>query len=248
MLKTYEPTHTLKQVGDNIWIVDGSVIKMNFLFIKVPFTTRMTIIRLSNGKLWCHSPIEPHAELFKEINGLGEVAYLISPNKIHYAYINQWEKAYPKAVSFASPGVKERALSQNCTINFTRDLLENPPAEWAGEIDQLIFKGSPVLEEVVFFHQASKVLILTDLIENFEREKTDSRFWKGVQKLGKIAAPDGQTPLDYRLSFTNRKVARACLEKMLSWEPEKIIVAHGRWFEKDGVTELRRAFRWLGKV
>jgi hypothetical protein len=32
---------------------------------------------------------------------------------------------------------------------------------------------------------------------------------------------------------------------MLAWEPEKVIVANGRWYERDDTKELRRAFRRL---
>jgi hypothetical protein len=32
---------------------------------------------------------------------------------------------------------------------------------------------------------------------------------------------------------------------MLAWKPEKVIMAHGRWYERGGTEELRRAFRWL---
>ena len=32
---------------------------------------------------------------------------------------------------------------------------------------------------------------------------------------------------------------------MLSWGPEKVIMAHGRPYERGGAAELRRAFRWL---
>jgi hypothetical protein len=32
---------------------------------------------------------------------------------------------------------------------------------------------------------------------------------------------------------------------MIQWNPERIILAHGRRYEKNGVHELRRAFRWL---
>jgi hypothetical protein len=32
---------------------------------------------------------------------------------------------------------------------------------------------------------------------------------------------------------------------MIAWQPEKVVMAHGRWYERDGVAELRRAFRWL---
>jgi len=38
---------------------------------------------------------------------------------------------------------------------------------------------------------------------------------------------------------------RACLKQMLDWQPEKIILAHGRCYETGGTDELRRAFRWL---
>ena len=36
------------------------------------------------------------------------------------------------------------------------------------------------------------------------------------------------------------------MEKMIAWRPEKVIMAHGRPYERDGTAELRRAFRWLG--
>ena len=39
--------------------------------------------------------------------------------------------------------------------------------------------------------------------------------------------------------------ARASLAQMLAWQPEKIILAHGRCYERDAVAELKRAFRWL---
>jgi hypothetical protein len=32
---------------------------------------------------------------------------------------------------------------------------------------------------------------------------------------------------------------------MIGWNPERIVIAHGRWFETDGTAELRRAFGWL---
>ena len=32
---------------------------------------------------------------------------------------------------------------------------------------------------------------------------------------------------------------------MIGWDPERIILAHGKWYERGGADELRRAFRWL---
>ncbi|MFC6463415.1 DUF4336 domain-containing protein [Marinilactibacillus sp. GCM10026970] len=242
----YEPLNTLKRVADNIWIVDGEVIHMNVLSVGIPFSTRMTIIKLADQSLWCHSPIQPSAELFKEIDKIGKVCHLVSPNKIHYAFIREWKTHYPEAVTWSSPGVEKRAASQKIEVKFDRNLEDSPPVEWHKEINQLIFKGSHVVQEVVFYHKSSQTLILTDLIENFEPEYTTSSFWRCVHKLARISDPNGQTPIDMRLTFLGQKQqARDSFQRMLSWRPEKIILAHGRWYERNGTSELKRAFKWL---
>ena len=50
-----------------------------------------------------------------------------------------------------------------------------------------------------------------------------------------------------RLTFSGRKdAARVSFERMLAWEPDKVILAHhGHWYDRDGAAELRRAFRRL---
>lgn len=244
-VQIYEPINTLKEVAKNIWVVDGSIVKMSMYRTNIPFSTRMTIIKLNNGGLWCHSPIELTTQLKKQIDSLGKVDHLISPNKIHYAHINSWSEAYPKAISWASPGVKERAAQQNIIVNFNQDLVETSPVEWADEIEQLIFKGSRFMEEVVFFHRQSRTLILADLIENFEPNKLNF-LSKTLTSLAGCLDPDGKAPLDLRMTFFgNKKQARKSWEKMMQWQPEKIILAHGRWYNKNGMAELERAFRWL---
>ncbi len=82
----YEPINTLKSVAKNIWIVDGPEIT----FGHMPFSTRMTIIRLSSGDLFIHSPTPLPASLKAEVDKLGRVAHLVSPNFIHYWWIKEW--------------------------------------------------------------------------------------------------------------------------------------------------------------
>ena len=63
------------------------------------------------------------------------------------------------------------------------------------------------------------------------------------------ADPDGKAPIDLRLTFLGgKKEARSTFERMVGWEPEKVIMAHGRPYEREGTAELRRAFRWLGPL
>ena len=53
--------------------------------------------------------------------------------------------------------------------------------------------------------------------------------------------------MDLRLTFFGGKeAARASFERMVAWNPERVIMAHGRPYGRNGTAELRRAFRWLG--
>lgn len=72
----------------------------------------MTVVRLENGDLFLHSPVWYSQPLAAELEALGRIRHLVSPNWIHYAYIAEWADAYPDATAWASPKVRERARSQ----------------------------------------------------------------------------------------------------------------------------------------
>ncbi len=240
-IELYTPINCLKPVDENIWIVDGPTIR----FYGIPFPTRTTIVRLHSGDLFIHSPGHLTEPLIASIKKLGNVRHLVSPNKIHYWWIGTWSEAWPDAIKWASPGVAERAGKHS--ITFDKDLHEEAAPEWAEDIDQLIVHGGRFMEEVVFFHKASSTLILTDLIENFEPNKIRSGFTKFLAYLAGILAPDGKMPFDMRMTHWGRYgQLREAINKMLSWHPQRIIIAHGRWFETDGEAQLKRAFRWVG--
>jgi hypothetical protein len=245
-VELYEPINTLKPAGENLWLVDGPIVRMAFLGGTMPFPTRMVVVRLANGDLFLWSPTEPDDRLRAEIDALGPVRHLVSPNKIHYAHIATWKRAYPEATAWASPGVRERAASQRVDVFFDTDLGDLPEEVWVKDLDQLIFRGGRFMEEVVFFHRKTRTLILADLIENFEAEKVGGLHgW--LVRLAGAADPDGKAPIDLRLTFLGgKKEARSTFERMVGWEPEKVIMAHGRPYEREGTAELRRAFRWLG--
>ena len=245
-MELYEPINTLKPAGENLWLVDGPIVRMAFLGGTMPFPTRMVVVRLVNGELFLWSPTELDDRLRAEIDALGPVRHLVSPNKIHYAHIATWKRAYPEATAWASPGVRERAASQRVDVFFDADLGDLPEEVWVKDLDQLIFRGGRFMEEVVFFHRKTRTLILADLIENFEAEKVGGLHgW--LVRLAGAADPDGKAPIDLRLTFLGgKKEARSTFERMVGWEPEKVIMAHGRPYEREGTAELRRAFRWLG--
>lgn len=245
-IRLYTPLDVPKPLAENVWLVDGPAVRMAAFGTHLPFPTRMTIVRLANGDLWLHSPTAPSEPLRRRVEAMGRVAHLVSPNKIHYAHIAAWKAAYPEARAWASPGVRERAASQGIAVSFDAELGDAPPPDWEAELEQLVFRGSRFLDEVVFLHRASRTLLLADLIENFETD----HLRPGLRWLVRLAGslhPDGKAPVDLRLTFLGCKdEARACLRRMLAWQPERIVLAHGRCYLERGTEELRRAFRWLG--
>lgn len=230
----------IQKVADDIWIADGDEVS----WYGMPYTTRTTIVRLENGELWIHSPTKASEALLSEVNSLGAVKHLVSPNKIHHLFLEDWKEIFPDAILYASPGLKDKRPD----LKFDEDLKDCPSEAWKREIDQLIFKGSHVMEEVVFYHKSSRTLILTDLVENFHPNHFSGYKWV-LAKLTGIVSPNGKTPLDWRMSFVfGKKQARKCLHKMIAWNPTRIIVAHGECVSKDAVGFLKRSFSWVGRI
>jgi hypothetical protein len=238
----YPPLDTLKPVADEVWIVDGPEIGYGVGPLELPFPTRMTIVRLSGRRLFVHSPTRLTAELRHCLHALGEVAFIVAPNRIHYWWVPDFRFAFPQAEVWLAPRVREQAKGR---IDFrARELSGTDGYPWDEEMRTLPVAGD-FMTEVEFFHVASRTLILTDFIENFEAEKLG---WlpRLFARLGGVTAPEGSMPRDMRFSYRRQKPQlAAAVRQMIDWNPERVLIAHGRWFPADGAAELSRAFAWL---
>jgi len=242
-LLTYPPLNTLKAVADEIWIIDGPVIRFGAPGFRMPFSTRATIIRLEGGDLFIHSPTSFDAELKAEVDKIGTPRWLVGPNRLHYWWIPDWHAAYPDADIYLAPKTAEQAGAR---LDFDYCLLDRQSGyPWDRQIKTLPINGA-YMTEVAFLHGPSRTLVLTDLIENFEPQKTATLLTRFLIWAGGVRDPDGCTPRDMRLTFLRNKAqVKAAVETMVDWDPERIIIAHGRWYDRNGGAELRRAFRWI---
>jgi hypothetical protein len=240
---TYPPLNTLKSVADDIWIVDGPVIRFGPGIFRMPFPTRMTVIRLEGGSLFIHSPTSLDAKLTSEITAIGTPRWIVAPNRLHYWFVPQWRTAFPSADIYLAPRVREQAGGR---IDFPGKPLDRDSGyPWDTQIETLLVAGS-YMTEADFFHRASRTLILTDLIENFEPDRLASWLQRALTWLGGVQDPHGSMPRDMRITFATRKAdVAAAVRRMIAWDPERIILAHGRWYERDGRAQLIRAFGWL---
>jgi hypothetical protein len=236
--RPYAPLGVPKPFADDIWIVDGPEIRFDLAFLHIPFPTRMTVVRLPSGAVWLHSPIPAEDKLVERVAAIGPVAHIVAPNSIHYSWVGPWSARFPEARVWA---VSRLDGGAGARMPPHRILGQTPPPEWEGAIDQLVVEGSRVFE-ADFLHRPSRTLILTDLIENFEKERFHSRFYRWLAYLGGVIHPDGKTPSDLRRTFP-KAALRAAVERMIAWAPDRIILAHGLCYPDGAVAELRRAFR-----
>lgn len=239
---TYPPLNVLKMICDNVWIVDGPSIEFGPPLARMKFPTRMTIIRINEKDLLIHSPTPIADHLRAQIDTIGVPRWIIGPNKIHYWWIADWKYAFPAADVYLAPGIAQRAGARVQFPHFQLDKRVGYP--WDHHVLTMPVSGT-FMTEVVFFHRQSRTLVLTDLIENFEPGRLT--WWERVlARLGGITHPDGKMPRDMCITFLpQRKKLRQAVIEMISWKPDRIILAHGLWYEADGAGELKRAFRWL---
>ena len=238
---TYPPLDMPKPVADGLWIVDGGPQRVFGLEMPV----RMTVVRLGSGGLWLHSPTRFRPALPDALDRIGPIEHLVAPNVGHWTHVRGWQQEFPQATTWAAPVLRRRRQVKLSGPRIDHDLEDDPPEAWAREIDQIVLSGAGGYHEVAFLHRPSRTLVLTDLVVNLEAGKLPYAT-RAFARINGMLAPDGKGPLYLRASvLLNRRQAAAAARRMLDWAPERVIVAHGRWFEADGTARLARSLRWL---
>src|SRR5918993_3242039 len=102
---TYPPLDVPKPVAENVWIVDSGPHRM----LGLPMPVRMTVIRLGGGDLWLHSPTRFDEGLRREMEAVGRIRHLVAPSIAHWSFLQEWQRNCPDAVTWAAPGLRERA-------------------------------------------------------------------------------------------------------------------------------------------
>jgi hypothetical protein len=233
MLGMSERRPALRRLAQDIWVVERP---QRFYGLEVG--TRMTVIRLADGSLLLHSPVALDAELRRELDAVGRVRFAVAPNRVHHLYAGKVAEAYPEARLWVGPGLERKRPD----LVFDAVLGDEAPAEWKDQLDQVFFRGRPYENEVVFFHRASRTLILCDLAFNFgPRAAAPTRL---LMRLLRSYGRFGPSKLD-PLLIRDRRAARQSLERILGWDFDRVVVAHGDVLESGGHEALRQGYAWL---
>jgi hypothetical protein len=238
---TYPPLDRLKPVAEDVWIVDSGPLKAAGF---IPLPVRMTVIRIAEGGLLLHSPTRFDPGLKRQMDEIGPIRHIVSPNSAHWMFVKDWQRHAPDATVWAAPGLRERAQVRKSGIRLDRDLA--PSAEgWPAGLQQIHVPGAGGFREVCLFHAGSRTLVLTDLVQNLEPEKLPL-IVRPFAAVAGVTAPDGRAPV-YLRAIVRAKgdAAKSAARELVALQPERVIFAHGRWFQVDAAARLRRSLRWL---
>ena len=118
------------------------------------------------------------------------------------------------------------------------------PDAWADELDQALVRGNRFIWEVAFLDKPTKTLILTDLVENIGEHTEGTNWvlelwWKVVMDMWDNPKPAPE----YQMGWSDKAAAKKSLEKILAWDFDRVVLAHGENLENDAKEILREAWR-----
>jgi hypothetical protein len=217
-----------------LWTVDEPFAKAG-----IELGARMTVLKLPNGGLWLHSPIALTEALKRQLEALGPVQHLLSPNAFHYMGLEDAKGAFPAARVYSMAGTL-----RSIKIKPDEQLGDHVALAWRGELEQVIVRGEQVAkyEEAVFFDPVSRTLILTDLCFNLGPGRSGYTRMM-ARAMGVYGRPAPSKLVKFYLK--DRKLVRETIQKILKWDFDRIVLSHGDIVERGGKQHFRDAFDWL---
>ncbi len=230
----------LKQVDSCIWVAEQP---LKFLGLEVG--TRMTVILQSDGSLLLISPIKINCDLKQALDNLGTVKYIIAPNLFHHLYLEHSQQLYPQAKIIAPPGIETKQPNLEITYTFEQD-----PINFNGELEYIPFQGFQgfippkivKINEIVFFHPNSKTLIITDSAFNF-----GGNFPLTTQLASRIIGSNRSLKPSWleKIATQDKETTRKAINKILAWDFQRVIMAHGNIVEENAKEKLTAGYQWL---
>jgi hypothetical protein len=197
---------------------------------------RASIIKLENATILM-SPVEMSNDEIKSIRASETITDIISPSLFHHHFAKEAIDDFPQAHLWAAPGLKEKCPDVPWQKTLTVD-----PWPYNAELELLFIKGAPKINECVFYHRASHTLYVSDLCFNIENPKgflTPITF-RLLGSYKKFAVSN-----IWKKLVTDRKAFKASMDKLFSWNFDRIVMGHGEILELDAKARLKKSLQDL---
>lgn len=219
----------MNELVPGIWVSERSL-----WFSGVKLRSRMTVVRLADRALWVHSASEPTDQLCGDLDRLGEVRWIVVPNRFHHLHAAAFKARYPQAhvVGPATAGARNKSIVIDMPIE---------GAHMPGMIP-IALGGVPFLDETLFFHEPTRTLIGADLM--MCGCAADHWTWRwtsrALRQYGRFKAPP-----DVRWKTKPSDEVRHSIARLAALPIERILVAHSDPISDRPVEQLQDAWRFV---
>ncbi len=230
----------LRKIDRDLWVVEQP-----FKYFGLEVGTRMTIIRLIDGDLVAISPIKLDRQTIEQIAAIGEVKYIIAPNLYHHLFIQDFRSIYPDAQLWATSSLSTKRPDLAIDVPMTErqnSLFDRLDYLLFDGFQTLFLNGYTPLNEYVLLDRSSRTLILTDTAFYFDDSFVP--LTKLVAKLMggyKLLRP---SPLE-KLATKDKQAVQNAVDRVLAWDFDRVIVAHGSIIETGGKQQFKSGYDWF---
>lgn len=195
-------------------------------FFGLEVGARMTVMELEGGVL-VHSPIalDPSA--------VG-ARWVLAPNLLHHLHVGPWIDAGAEA--WAAPGLPEKRKDMRFA-----GVIEDDRHPFGPQIAVLPLRCFALTNEVAVLHRPSRTLVLTDLVFHFGPA---APLLTRAAMACACAWPGCRASALERVGM-RRDLARREIGELLTWDFDRLVMAHGDVIETGGREALASAYRWL---
>ena len=134
----------LRELAPDLWVAEQP-----FRFLAMEVGLRMSVIRLRDGGLFVHSAVQLDPPTREALDALGQVRFVVAPNRFHHLFVADYVQDFPKAEFHRAPGLEKKRAD----LKFTSLLGDTPPPGWAGQLEQLVF---PSMRSSSLIRQATR--------------------------------------------------------------------------------------------
>lgn len=231
-----EPTADLLEWAPDVWIHEAWL-----RFLGFPLKSRMTVVRLGDGSLWLHSPIGDPDRLGPRLDALGEVRHLLAPNALHHLGLRRYREAWPGAAVYATSGVDSRSGQRVDHVLSAPPGVDPTPEAWRNDLELCVLSGNLLFEEALVWHRPSRTLIVTDFVEKIDTSCTSEWALRILPCFGLRRGVPTPAP-EHRYFAVDPAPLAEARERVLGWDFDRMIIAHGPNVVVDAKSELATAF------
>jgi hypothetical protein len=221
---TVQPHQPIQKLEENLRTVDGN--------IRIPggiFPRKMTLVRLSDGRVAIHSPIALGESDIQDLENWGEPAFCLIPNQRHRLDAPAFKQRYP-SLKVLCPTAVRRQVQRFIMVDGGYDLLPRE-LEWR----TLALRGDEAVFIVNSYDHAT--LLFADALFNIQH--LPGAFGMVLRAIGSTGGP-GVSPLMKLVAVIDRKRLAAQYGELATIPGlVRLIPGHGANIENEAAMVLR---------